>query len=221
MIDPTSPADPRHLPSAGTAELSGDPFLHVSGGGYFYLDNKDRVVVPTNTRHVFVIAEGGPTGFQQVADYDLTGVVPAGVGVLSDMPDWKGHIWFAAENGTVGWIDRRSGAIHARNLSEQIANSLAADETGGVYIVTTRALYRLRAAAWEGQGDLAQQVPELRGDEAGAALRRLRYDADPVGKNEVAITDNAKRMHVLVYTRGRKGGGRVDLPARRVPGGRQ
>jgi hypothetical protein len=30
-----------------------------------------------------------------------------------------------------------------------------------------------------------------------------------LGKDEVAITDNANRMHVIVYTRGRKGGGRV------------
>ncbi len=30
-----------------------------------------------------------------------------------------------------------------------------------------------------------------------------------LGKNEVAITDNADRMHVIVYTRGRKRGGKV------------
>ena len=208
MMDPTSLQTLATFPLPGPQSSSGDPFLHVSGGGYFYLDNKDRVVVPTNTRHVFVIAEGGPSGFQQVADYDLTGVVPAGVGVLSDMPDWKGHIWFAAENGTVGWIDRRSGAIHARNLNEQIANSLATDETGGVYIVTTRALYRLRAAGGKVKVIWRSKYPNSGVMKPGQLSAGSGTTPTLVGKNEVAITDNAKRMHVLVYTRGRKGGGR-------------
>jgi hypothetical protein len=118
MLDPTSLQTLATFTLPGPQGVGGDPFLHISGGGYFYLDNRDRVVVPTNTRHVYVIAEGGPSGFSLAADYDLTSVVPSGVGLLSDLPDWKGRIWFAAENGTVGWIDPRDGSIHVRPLGE-------------------------------------------------------------------------------------------------------
>src|SRR5262245_49727584 len=45
---------------------SADPFKNVSGGGYFYLDQSDRAVIPTTTRHVFIVAEGGPNGFTQI-----------------------------------------------------------------------------------------------------------------------------------------------------------
>jgi len=208
MLDPNTLQTLATFPLPGPQSSSGDPFLHVSGGGYFYLDNKDRVVVPTNTRHVFVIAEGGPSGFTQVADYDLTGVVPAGVGVLSDMPDWKGRIWFAAENGTVGWIDRGSGRVHVRNLNEQIANSLATDETGGIYIVTVKALYRLQASGKKVKVIWRSKYPNSGVKKPGQLSAGSGTTPTLVGKNEVAITDNANRMHVIVYTRGRKGGGK-------------
>ena len=32
-------------------------FQDFTGGGYFYLDNQDRVVASTTTRHIYVIAE--------------------------------------------------------------------------------------------------------------------------------------------------------------------
>jgi hypothetical protein len=208
MMDPTTLQTLATFPLPGPQGSSGDPFLHISGGGYFYLDNKDRVVVPTNTRHIFVISEGGPSGFTQVADYDLTGVVPAGVGVLSDMPDWKGHIWFAAENGTVGWVDRRNGSIHPRNLNEQIANSLATDPTGGVYIVTTRALYRLQASHGKAKVIWRAKYPNSGVSKPGQLSAGSGTTPTLVGKNEVAITDNANRMHAIVYTRGRTGGGK-------------
>ena len=38
-------------------QVSPSPFNDFSAGGYFYLDNLDRAVVGTTTRHIFVIAE--------------------------------------------------------------------------------------------------------------------------------------------------------------------
>ena len=39
-------------------------FQDFTGGGYFYLDNHDRVVTSTTTHHILVIAEtGGGAGF--------------------------------------------------------------------------------------------------------------------------------------------------------------
>ena len=52
-----------------------DPFTDFSGGGYFFLDDQDRAVMPTSERHVFVIAQAGEPDFQRVEDYDLNGAV--------------------------------------------------------------------------------------------------------------------------------------------------
>ena len=47
-------------------------FNDFAGGGYFYLDERDRAVIPTTTRHVYVVRQGG-AGFELERDYDLTG----------------------------------------------------------------------------------------------------------------------------------------------------
>ena len=49
--------------------------------------------------------------------------------------------------GVVGTVDPASGAVEVdRHSAEPIGNSFAVDETGGVYIVTDRALYRFDPA---------------------------------------------------------------------------
>ena len=37
----------------------GNLFTDFAGGGYFYLDNRDRAVIPTTLRHVFVVRQTG------------------------------------------------------------------------------------------------------------------------------------------------------------------
>jgi hypothetical protein len=85
MFDPQTiepitafPLPPR-VPNTGST----NPFTDFSGGGYFYLDNNDRAVIPTTTRHIWVIAESsGQTGpeFALERDYDVSGVVPSETG---------------------------------------------------------------------------------------------------------------------------------------------
>src|SRR4051794_11777248 len=51
-------------------------FQNFTGGGYFFLDGRDRIWSATKTSHLVVIAEGpGGTSLRKVADYDLTGVL--------------------------------------------------------------------------------------------------------------------------------------------------
>src|SRR3954470_18454431 len=64
------PLPPRQGVSAGA-------FPDFSGGEYFYLDDQDRVIVPTNSRHLYVIRETDGPGFELQHDYDLTTAVPA------------------------------------------------------------------------------------------------------------------------------------------------
>ena len=34
-----------------------NPFTDFAGGGYFYLDHLDRAVIPTTTRHIWVVEQ--------------------------------------------------------------------------------------------------------------------------------------------------------------------
>jgi hypothetical protein len=191
---------PPRIPSPASG---GNPFTDFSGGGYFYLDNEDRVVIPTATRHIWVIGETDDTSgplFQLLQDYDVSGAVPAGDGIISAMPDWAGHIWYVSGGGVVGIVDP-SGALRAVSRGERIGNSFAVDETGGVYIVSDVAMYRFDYyAGWpvvswrEPYANIGIKKPGQ--TEAGSGTTPTL-----LGREFVAITDNADPMNVVVYRR--------------------
>jgi hypothetical protein len=214
---------------------SDNPFTDFSGGGYFYLDHRDRIVAPTTTRHVFVLAETGSDPeapeLELVRDYDLTGELAADDKLISALPDWSGRLWFATTKGVVGWVGRRSGAVHSANLGEPIGNSFMVDELGSVYIVTDAALYRLRARRGEvrtqwrhGYANTGDVKPGQTQAGSGTTPTLLRGPAHKVcrqghvrrrsrrklcgGGRWVAITDNADPINALVYQRARHPQGR-------------
>src|SRR4051794_26483411 len=185
-------------------QVSGDPnpFTNFSGGGYFYLDNHDRVVLPTTTRHVWVIGETSGPGFALQHDYDLSGVVAPTDAIISALPDWSGRIWFASVAGVVGTIDPASGTVRSIDLAEGNGNSFAVDETGGVYVVSNAAMYRFVAGAdgapkvsWrKTYGNIGQKKPGQ--TQAGSGTTPTIF-----ARKYVTITDNADPMNVLVYRR--------------------
>ena len=159
----------------------GNLFTDFAGGGYFYLDNQDRAVIPTTTRHVYVVREtGGGTGFAIEHDYDLSTAVLPGDKIISALPDWGGRLWFASTSGVVGTVDPRTGPCARGRWASGSANSFAVEDTGAVYLVTDAAMYRLDAGA-DGIADdrLARDLRELGRAEAGpdrapARARRRR-----------------------------------------------
>lgn len=192
---------PSRIPSPSSG---GNPFTDFSGGGYFYLDDRDRVVIPTATRHIWVIGqttnETGPL-FQIESDYDLSSAVQAGDGIISAMPDWSGRIWFVSGSGVVGTVDPATAEVHAVASGERIGNSFAVDETGGVYIVTDAAMYRFDngpggpVVTWrEPYANIGVKKPGQ--TEAGSGTTPTL-----MGTEFVAITDNADPMNVVVYRR--------------------
>jgi hypothetical protein len=84
------------LPPRGPS--TGSPFTEFSGGGYFYLDQDDRAVIPTTTGQIWVVAEtsgvAGP-GFSLERTYDVSPYLAEGDKIISALPDWSGRIWFA------------------------------------------------------------------------------------------------------------------------------
>lgn len=198
----TLPLPPRSSSGTGTT-----PFNDFAGGGYFYLDHRDRAVVPTNTRQIWVVRHrkvNGSFEFELVRTYALTDAIGPDEGIVSALPDWRGRIWFVTTKGAVGTVGRRSGNVHVvRLLDEVIANSFAVDETGGVFIVSDRALYRFESNR-KGLPKVVWRRLYDRGKRLKPGQVSIGSGTTPtlIGRGYVAITDNADpRMHVLVYRR--------------------
>jgi len=203
LLDPHTLQTLAAMPLAPRNTGGGNPFTDFSGGGYFYLDDHDRAVVPTTDRRVLVVSITGGPAFQVTVDYDLSGRIPAGEGIVSTLPDWHGLLWFVTRNGMVGSIDRGSGAVKTMRLSgEGISNSFAVDEAGGVYIVSDKALYRFDAGP-NGGPQVSWRVvyPNSGIHKPGQSDAGSGTTPTLMGKKWVAITDNADPMDVVVYRR--------------------
>jgi hypothetical protein len=217
--------DPKTLATLASYELPPrEPgtfsFNNFSGGGYFYLDHQDRAVVSTFTGHLLVIAEDGQNGegFEVVRDLDLSAAT-GGSGIQSALPDWAGRIWFVTVSGVVGFVTPDE-VVHSMRLpvGETIANSFAMDESGGVFIVSTHALYRFDlhsgrpSITWRKAYDRGSRVKPGQVSQGSGTTPTLIGSASSPGGGSIAITDNADpRMNVLVFRRGKPGPGRVPL----------
>ena len=142
LVDPESlrPTTTQDLPDA-SGSCTGD---------VFYLDQADRAVVATTDRRVLAVRTGEAKGKAELAvdaTWDLKPYVPYGDCLVALGPDWSGRIWWASQHGLVGTITPDSGQVRVIDLSEEISHGLAADEGGGVYVVTDSALHRLTAGA--------------------------------------------------------------------------
>jgi hypothetical protein len=208
--------DPHTLQTLAAMQLpvrsagGGNPFTDFSGGGYFYLDHQDRAVVPTNDHHILVVSITSGPGFQVDRDYNLSAHIDSDEGIVSALPDWSGRIWFVTRHGEVGTVDRGDGSVKTMRLSgEGISNSFAVDETGGVYIVSDKALYRFDAGP-NGAPQVSWRVvyPNSGIHKPGQSDAGSGTTPTLMGSKWVAITDNADPMDVVVYRRGIKLRGR-------------
>jgi len=197
-------------PPAGT-----NPALNTTGGAYFYLDDRDRVVVAASNRHILVIRvddSGAEPSFEQVADIDPAACLPDGERMPSVLPDARGRLWFVGRyDGTVGVIDPATGACESKVLGEEIENSFALAKDGA-YIVSDTAMYKFKAGdsmrpriAWRSVYDNSG-IAKPGQINAGSGTTPTLIDTGQSGKRAqarkpqyVAITDNADPMQVVVY----------------------
>ncbi len=201
--------DPRTLAVLAEKELpprslgTGSPFTDFSGGGYFYLDDQDRAVVPTATRHILVIGQTGGAsdpGFSTERDYDLSGSIPSGDAIISALPDWDGRVWFATKRGVVGVVGG-GGAIRSVDLGEPIGNSFAVDSTGGVFIVSDAAMYRFDRRRGRPSVTWRKAYENIGTAKPGQTEAGSGTTPTLIGRRWVAITDNADPMKVVVLKR--------------------
>ncbi len=198
------------LPPRSGGGTGSSPFNDFAGGGYFYLDGRDRAVIPTNTRQLWLVKQiATPSGlaFEVDKTYNLAPPVLPNEAVVAVMPDFRGRYWFVTTRGLVGTVARRSGAVKSIRLEgEVIANSFALDRGGGVYIVTDHKMYRFDATrrgrpkiTWKRKYDRGGRV------KPGQVSQGSGTTPTVIGRRHVAITDNADpRMHVIVYRRAPK-----------------
>ena len=195
------------LPPRSSSGTGTSPFNDFAGGGYFYLDHRDRAIIPTTTRQVWIVRHRKVEGnweFQIVRQYDLATEINVDEAIVSVLPEWDGRIWLVTTRGYVASIGPRSGKVKGVRLEgEVIANSFAVDENGGVFIASDRALYRFESnrrnkpkVIWRKTYDRGSRV------KPGQVSRGTGTTPTLIGRRYVAITDNADpRMHVVVYKR--------------------
>jgi hypothetical protein len=124
-------------------------FSDNSGGGYFHLDEQDRVLLaPANdtiTLYEVVDAASGPE-WRIAESYDVSAVVPEGFNIHDVIPDWSGNLWFVTGGNLLGYRAAATGDFFTFELEgegETIQNSFAVD-ANGLYVVSTDALYHFK-----------------------------------------------------------------------------
>lgn len=175
------------------------------GGVYGYLDDRDRVVVADGSGAILRVAHRHSSQGQLYVDdrIDLAAHVPAGDSVTALAPDFAGRTWFVTTHGVVGTVDdaRRVRSMHLP-AGEDLGNGLSVRATG-VSVISTHALYEMRAAA-----DGTPEVLWRREYDRGPARRpgQLTWGSGttptyfgPGGDGWVAIVDNASRPQLIVY----------------------
>ena len=196
LLDPETmrPLETLDLPDREDSDRQ--PWEDLCGGAYFYLDAQARAVIATTDRRVLTVDTDGLETIDQI---DLNGVVPDDDCLVALLPDWEGNTWYVTQDGRVG-VAGGTGDPTPLDLAEEIANSIAADDTG-VYLVTTEALVKV-ALDSIGQPEVVWQTAYDHGSERKPGQLSAGSGTTPtvLPSGLVAITDNADpQMHVQFY----------------------
>jgi hypothetical protein len=191
--------------SARDLATTANPFTDICGGTYFFLDGDD-VAYPTTGQKTVLKIKVQPDGkLIKQQEWSVAAHIPAKDCLIATMPDWEGRVWFFTQQGHIGTLDRATGAVQVTQLpdGEQVTNSVATDETGGMYVVSTHALYRLDATA-AGAPEVTWREVYDRGTRLKPGNLSQGSGTTPtlLGDRWVAINDNADpQTNVLVYDR--------------------
>jgi hypothetical protein len=209
LIEPESlkPLAMLNLPSK---TWSGNYFR--PSGVYFYQDQLDRILVGTPERTIWVVTHSytPPFQFSLERTYDLKDVIAPDDEIEALQPDFSGRLWFTTKGGMVGTLDMGKSSDYVLGAislpGEEIVNGTSADETGGVYIASTQAMYRFDADQ-NGAPSITWREAYDAGTHVKAGQINIGTGTTPtlMGRDFVTLTDNAEpQMHVLVYRRAKE-----------------
>jgi hypothetical protein len=205
LIDPVTLKPITELPMPGRNLLSlSNPFTDICGGTYFVLTNDDRALALTTTNEIWEVSQAAGPTLIRTRSWQLEGqLASADDCVVAITLDWAGRAWFFSQQGVAGTLDLATGAVRTLALGEGIFNSVSADETGGVYAVTTHATYRFDADA-SGAPHVTWRETFDRGTRVKPGMLSQGSGTSPtlIGERWIAVADNAEpKMNILVYDR--------------------
>ena len=180
-------------------------YQNFAGGGYFFLDGRDRIWSATKTSHIFVLAVSADgRAITKVGDYDLSGVLASDERISSALPDFKGRLWFVSNRGgTVGILNPRTRRIRSMRLGESIQNSFTVDRNA-VYVVSSRHMYRVAVRRGRPRVDWKVRYRNSGIVKPGQADAGSGTTPTIMRGGYVAITDNADPMNVVVYRKAKR-----------------
>lgn len=178
-------------------------------GAYFYLDSDGDVVIGTTDRTIQYVSHEQTAGawrFTKVAETDLSGYIPSSDKIAALQPDFNGHIFVTTKGGLVLTVDATTQKYLGIDtsltlLGERIDNGTAAGQDGGIYTVSTKALYRFDADRL-GRPAVTWRAEYGAGDRLKPGQVDLGSGTTPtlMGTKYVAISDNADPyMNVRVF----------------------
>jgi hypothetical protein len=201
--------DPETLETLAMVELPEKAsFDDNSGGGYFHLDHRDRVLLAPSdeTITIFEVVDG-PQGLEwRVAEsHDVSHVLPEGINIHDVIPDWNGNLWVVTGGGLLGYRNKDTGEFFTYELEadgEVIQNSFGVDEEG-LYVVSTDALYQFKTRpdgeiyyTWREDYDNGEvQKPGTLSHGSGTSPTLIGDDLVAIGDDGHPFT------HVMVYQR--------------------
>ena len=197
VLDPETMRPLETLDLPDREESDKQPWEDLCGGAYFYLDAEARAVVATTDRRVLTVDSDG----LEVARRGRPERRGAGRRLPGRAAARLGGQHLVRHPGRPG----RRGRWHRRDatpldLAGEIANSIAADDTG-VYLVTTEALVKV-ALDSSGQPEVVWQRAYDHGTRQKPGQLSAGSGTTPtlLPSGLVAITDNADpQMHVQFY----------------------
>ncbi|MDQ4112598.1 MAG: hypothetical protein M3306_16100 [Actinomycetota bacterium] len=207
VIDPVSLDAIDELRISARDLTSGaNPLTNICGA-YFFLDPDDHAFATTADAGIAEVEVGADGTLTRARDWPMASYVSEGDCLLTTAVDWSGRLWWFSQQGVVGTLDRTTGSVSVVSLpaGEGIFNSVSSDETGGMYVVSTHATYRLDADN-SGRPQVTWRIPYDRGttQKPGTLSQGSGTSPTLIGRRWIAIADNADpRSNVVVYDRRR------------------
>lgn len=184
------------------------PSQDMLSGAYTVLDKDGRLYVPMDTSIAVYTDTGKLTKLQQYA-LPQAALRSSEENIVGLNMTFDGRLAFATSGGTVGVLARDFSSIQYLQLplGEEVSNSIAVDENGGIFIVTNRKMHRVQwngsqlsllwSAAYEHGPDTP--YPGRLGTGSGSTPTLMGTAADQ--EKFVVFTDGQKLMHLVFMWR--------------------
>ncbi|MBK7976531.1 MAG: hypothetical protein IPK07_25765 [Deltaproteobacteria bacterium] len=192
---------------------------HLISGAYTVLDRDGTLFFP-RVRTLFAYRDAEPgvpdSPIEQVGAKDLSDVLAESDEVVGMTLTYDGHIAFASAEGVVGVLTRDLSGLQTVRLGdaaspEQVSNSIATDEDGGLYVVTSRFMHRVQwtgtaltsdpsAGAWTSTYETGSADPATGRLGAGSGSTPTLMGTGS-GDRFVVITDGQRLMHLTFLWR--------------------